>query len=302
MVIERTLIGQGALLLWRNLGSALRASLAPTLAAYLFLVAIDAAGLTYRIDPVTGTASGGTASLIVAALTPRLVWLMTHCWTAVAWHRALLLGDRPGWLPWVPADAVGSYLAWMLALVVPVTLLALGLGTGLVVLVLDPEHPVEALVTVAGLLAQPGDAPAFALLLAAVLLAAALLGGWVTLRASPVLPAAAIGRPLGLGQAWRATAAVRGPILLAALALLSVQVLIHPMVAGRALTRLVTEGVLEPLLAAGVPVAVVGFVDVTVTLALDWPPALFALAVLAALHGRVVEPGPEPSVIARPAR
>lgn len=290
----RTLIGQAALLLLGSLGPALRASLVPALAAFAALTA--AAALASGLDPDArglngGGPNGGGVALGVAVAAQRLVWLLAHCWTAVAWHRFVLLGERPGWLPRVPALAVGRTAAWMLAIGVPAALLALGLGLGVVVLLMDREHPFEALGFAALLLLQPWEAPGLALLLGGILLGSGLLGAWVALRASPVLPAAAVGRPLGLRRAWRSTAPAKGAVLLAALALLAAQLLV-PVLLGQALAWPVREGVLQPLLAAGAPPAAVRLLEAALTLALGWPPAMLALAVVTTLHRRVAEPRP----------
>lgn len=70
------------------------------------------------------------------------------------------------------------------------------LGGSLIVLAMGGGGSVEATRTAVLLPFQPGEAPGFALLLSA-----ALLGTWVAWRASPVLPAPAIERPLGLRRA-----------------------------------------------------------------------------------------------------
>lgn len=103
-------------------------------------------------------------------------------WVAVAWHRYVLLVERPERaLPRLHVREMFHYFLWGLGLT-----LIMWLPTMIILLV--------------GVSAD-AFGPGLAILVAVVMLVMA----WVGARLSVVLPAAAIDQPLGLSAAWHAT-------------------------------------------------------------------------------------------------
>ncbi len=186
-----------------NLGAALRIGFLPQLALVLL------AWLLTTPAPQLAVGEGGLPALpdagaFTGGLLVLVAQLLIALWVAVAWHRYVLLEEQPGaFLPGWNGAAIWAYFkaAFVLAIVVLLVSLPLSFIGGLV--------SAPLLLSGAGLLA--------------VLLMFVIVGlpvAWVGYRLSPMLPGAAIGEPLALGQAWAATDRA-GPGLLM-LALVSV--------------------------------------------------------------------------------
>lgn len=114
--------------------------------------------------------------------------LVITFWVLVAWHRYVLLEERPDsfWLP-VPADRVFAYIGTFLLIAL------VGIGIGLVFF---------AAIAMLGQMFGGGGLGLIVVGLIAVLFM------WlyaVLIRISVALPAAAIGEPIGVVGAWRAT-------------------------------------------------------------------------------------------------
>lgn len=130
-----------------------------------------------------GPVISGGAALVMLLL--GIAAVLASLWIAVAWHRYVLLGEAPaGWLPPWPGPAVSGYL-WRSVL--------LGLTVGLAAV------PVAVL---------------SAVLLPPVAMLALTVGvaSFIFFRLSPILPAIALGKPLGFRAAWQATAGAAGTI------------------------------------------------------------------------------------------
>lgn len=181
-----------------NLGAALRLSTLPMVLQYATILALGR-GLFYDPAP-DGAPPAGAIGALAAII---LVSAFAGTWMAVAWHRFVLLDERPGgFLPSLHSERMLAHfgrsllLALLLAGVELGGALPLALVAGLVGSLVPP---LQVVVIVLGGLA----------LLAAVAIA--------FFRLSPMLPAAALGRDASLAAAWRATAGRDGAFLLLAL-------------------------------------------------------------------------------------
>jgi hypothetical protein len=109
--------------------------------------------------------------------------LVAFVWIAVAWHRYILLDEMPeGQIPVFDSSRLFSY-----------AVNSLGIGVVAVIAAIVVGAIAGALVAIV---------PFLAVVAAMAALAAALIIGY---RLSPILPAAAIGKPLMFGQAWQST-------------------------------------------------------------------------------------------------
>lgn len=130
--------------------------------------------------------------LLIGLVMSLLCWCW--CWAAVVWHRFVLLEEyADGFLPRWRGDRVFSYLgkALMVGLLVIGASLLMGIGIGIVLAAV----PVPAVGIVLG----------FGLIFGV---------SWVATRVGLILPAAAIGAPLKVGESWDATAPVSAQIIL----------------------------------------------------------------------------------------
>ncbi|MGR3623183.1 hypothetical protein [Pseudophaeobacter sp.] len=176
-------------LLNHNLKDALRISSPLIVAMVLNLVlggamAID--NLEIGQSPNTG------ANLLLQLLTG-----IAGLWVAVAWHRFVLLEEHGGSLPNFHGARMLSY--FFVILLMTVVLAVVGAVAG----------------GVAGMLFG-----SFTPLFLVVLLGIAVSAMWIFYRLSPLLPAAALGKSMGVKQAWEATSRISGAVLAAALLLI----------------------------------------------------------------------------------
>jgi len=158
-----------------------------------------------RITSMRDFDSGLLFYLIVLAI----VVIVANIWIAVAWHRYVLLDEMPGAvIPRFNGERMLAYFGRSLL----VGLIAIGL-----ILVAS---------IVVGLVATPllgagrSSAPAILLTEFVVFLVVYVPLAIVLYRLALVLPAAAVGKPIRLGEAWAATSGASGTIV--GLAILSV--------------------------------------------------------------------------------
>lgn len=156
------------------------------MAAALGITPMEALLYEPQIDPATGLMDWTGFGIFVG--TTLLVGLGA-VWTIVGWHRYVLLDEMPNGV--VPSVPVGRVLGYVWALIVLVFVLAL---------------PVFAIMiglgAVAGMTGAGDGLDAVAIVVVVVLVVLAYLTGF---RMSLVLPAAAIGKPMGALAAYRAT-------------------------------------------------------------------------------------------------
>lgn len=172
-------------LVTRHFGDALRISGLLYLGPALISVIVLSFAMGNGSEPLVIT-------LIVVA---GLAYTVALLWMVVAWHRFILLHETPrGLIPQFKGDRVLAYFGSSLAIAVVLILIAIALGI------------VVALAS--------GGSPAVALALGALVIFVLLIFHY---RLALVLPAAAIAKPLGFGESWRATKKASGEIVVLAL-------------------------------------------------------------------------------------
>ncbi|MCP4820318.1 MAG: hypothetical protein GY883_14085 [Shimia sp.] len=177
----------------RNWKEALKIFLVPvSLCVLLFVVVGGALGLTSAGEP------SGSFGLVFLLLP---IVLIVAFWSVVSWHRFVLLEEYPvGWIPPFRFDRILSYLGH-------------GLLLGLVSFVL-----MLPIVAVIALLAATGiEALAFVIAIPAYIALIVIM-----YRLVPILPAAAIGKPLKLMESFNATKGANGAIIVLLLVLFAV--------------------------------------------------------------------------------
>ena len=229
-----------------NLGQALRITGILVAGPTLFFLLTTPAVLVQdprAVDPIDpGAINWGM--LLIGVVLSVLAW----CWAAVAWHRYVLLEEYPtGLLPVWRGDRVLGYLgrAILVGLLVAGAALMMGIGIGVVLMV--------------------SQSLGLALLLGFGL---ALGVSGVATRGGLIVPAAAIGAPLKLGESWDATAPVSGQILL-------------PIIVIALVGALASQASLL-LFGATIPGAVV-------SIAISWLQLLVNLALMTTLYGNLIE-------------
>ncbi|CUH86526.1 hypothetical protein PH5382_00439 [Phaeobacter sp. CECT 5382] len=178
-------------LLNHNLKDAIRIS-SPLIVTMILSLVIGGAITVDNLE------SGATANEPLSVLLQILTGV-AGLWVAVAWHRFVLLEEHGGSLPTFHGRRMLSYFFVILLLTVMLALVAGGAG---------------ALAGIVFGVATPLFAVAVFVVLVAVL--------WAFYRLSPMLPAAALGRPLGPAQAWAETTELSGAILVTGLSLIVV--------------------------------------------------------------------------------
>lgn len=166
-------------------------------AVYSMTQALTRADATFP-DQMQDIEAEVVGPIILAGLVVAVLAVIGWLWTAVAWHRMIALGERPGWAfpKWTGSRMMG-YLgrAILIALLVGVlsaTMIAIGALFAPELAAIPSEPGFD----------QPEQLGPLALFLQFVI--GALLYG-IYLRLALILPAHAIGQPLNLHQAWEAT-------------------------------------------------------------------------------------------------
>ncbi|WP_425084076.1 hypothetical protein [Ruegeria profundi] len=179
----------------RNLKQAIQITLIPALIGGLVIIAfsllfgISFEDISTEPNGLPDAASPGAVTAFLFCVLASLFAIMV--WIVVSWHRFVLLEEYPaGFLPAFRSDRMLAYIGRMVMLAL--------LG----VIVLIPT------MLVIGFLTQASAAMGIlAWLLVVVGLSVAFY------RVSPIMPAAAIGEPLKLTDAWRATDGANGTIV-----------------------------------------------------------------------------------------
>jgi len=152
-------------------------------------------GLVVLVGGTSGVMSeapgGGT---ILAGLLLVVVAIVAYCWAAVGWHRYVLLEETGnGILPHWRGDRISAYFGR--AFVVGIVVFLAAVGGGIVV----------------GIAAAITQSPAVAIVLGVGLVFGA---SWVATRIGLVLPAAALGERMTIGESWAITRPVGSHIFL----------------------------------------------------------------------------------------
>ncbi|MFW8633882.1 threonine dehydratase [Cribrihabitans pelagius] len=233
----------------RNFQQAVQIGLVPLLIAF----GVGAAVLILAGKPLDSLGGGQITTETAGGLglvTVALAVVLCMLWIVVSWHRFVLLEEYPqGWVPPFRFDRILSYL---------------GHGAMIVILSLFAIIPV-------GLVVGMAAASGLQMLIAIVVAAASIAMGITMYRLLPILPAAAIGVPLKLKEAWAATEGANGTMFG-----LCVIVFLF--------------GMLVQL--ASVPVAMVPVLGPMVSFAASLVVSLVNVSVMTTLYGHYVEGRP----------
>lgn len=226
-----------------NLGPALRVS------AVLYLLQAASQILTFFMPQADPTAGDPTVAPVAAGelLILMVLALVASLWIAVGWHRFVLTGETPrGWLPAWHGSEILSYLGRSIVIG-----LLIGLG-----------------IAVIGGLAM-GVAMAVPGLMGMVAFGLVGLASYVFFRIGLILPAAALGEKLSLGESWQATAKDDKAILVLALIVMAGQFLIS-----------------VPAMIDGNSSSVISLVY---SIVVNWFATMIGISVLTTLYGYFVE-------------
>ncbi|KIC10270.1 hypothetical protein RA19_11135 [Leisingera sp. ANG-M1] len=194
----------------RNIKEAVQIALVPAAIAFGVLLALGAtAGLSFSafsdqaaMEQMLVENSGSFAGGILVFW---LLIMVTMLWIVVSWHRFVLLEEYPsGWVPAFRFDRMLSYF-----------------GHGLLMLLVAFAIMVPIMLLI---MTVSAVAPAVSIIVMVVAYLALLVAMY---RLVPVLPAAAIGKPLKLTEAWNATAGANGTIIALFLIMVAFQILIQ---------------------------------------------------------------------------
>lgn len=232
-----------------NLQKALQLSLVLYLAQIVLCLAVG----VNPFDPMleTKVANFSAAQLLVTLI----VSLGAGLWIAVGWHRYVLLVEEPqSFVPRFHGDRLLAYLgrSLLIALIAFLIGLVLGFIGGALASVIGRTAPILSAVIMIGVVFVPILVVAF--------------------RLSASLPAAALGRDVGIGAGWTATSGQTGALL--ALAVVCVVASLALNLTGAALAAV------APLLGM-VWMAVVGWINMMV-----------GVSILTTIYGHYVEGRP----------
>lgn len=242
-------------MIFNNFGQALRASVGP----YVLLIAVSAligavafSGNTNLPAVLSGVVppealTGNFLQLFAGLFAIIVVVIFVSAWVAVSWHRFILLEEYSGILPALSGRPIWSYVGRTLLCILVITVLA---ACGLLLLSLVPG-------VVLGVI--------FALILMAFL-------SVVWFRIGVSLPAVAVGKPVGMGDAWRATGKLADTIIKVVLLLFVIG-----MIAGAATTGLYNINV---------------YLGYAVDIFVQWVTLMVGISILTTLYGHVIEGRP----------
>jgi hypothetical protein len=179
----------------RNLKQAIQITLIPALIGFLVIVAfsllfgISFEDISTEPNGLPDAASPGAVTAFLFCVVASLFAIMV--WITVSWHRFVLLEEYPaGFLPAFRSDRMLAYIGRMVMLAL----------LGAVIMI-------PAMLVIGFLTQASAVMGILAWLLVVVGLSVAFY------RVSPIMPAAAIGEPLKLSDAWRATDGANGTII-----------------------------------------------------------------------------------------
>ncbi len=239
-------------LLFNNMEAAIRAS---AILGVLMLIN----SLTQNWQPDFPSVSGPTIpedfaigailGALVFAIIAIILFVIIFAMTAVAWHRFVLLNERPeSVIPKFPEGTLKAYIWRSVRLGIVLILLAIPFGLIFGVIA-------TLLTLVGGWLGA---------LIGLVLISATF--SFISLRLSIVLPAKALGIEMGLGEAWEKTKQVAAPIFFVALIIMG--------------ATLVATAIVDQLPAA---------ISWLPLFLIDWISLMFGISILTTLYGYCVE-------------
>ena len=180
-------------MIFGNIVDALKVSVGPMLIfVVLALVVGQAINLPFGSFHEMGAVQPGNAGAVfLAILILCAAAIFIFAWIAVAWHRFILLEEYPGLLPTLADRPIGQYVAK--SLVIALILIVIGAAAGMVVMML---------LSMGGLF-----------LLSIGMSVVLLLINYLGLRFGLMLPAAAVGQNMSIGESMEKTKEASGQIL-----------------------------------------------------------------------------------------
>lgn len=201
------ILAQSVRQVFGNMGGALRVSAVPYLLQAGLLLAIGDMGLTNQAA-ASAAIKAGTFPWGIAALSA-IVSLVIGFWVAIAWHRYVLIGERPGLVPAFKAGQMAAYFVHLLVMLVFSMLTILGLA--IVAAILSPIINGIPVVTEAfGGIFKVVCIVGFTVIAVSLTMT-------VFYRLSPMLPGSALGSPMTLAETWESMTGAAGTIFVVAL-------------------------------------------------------------------------------------
>jgi len=245
-----------------NLAAAARITLLLYLAPFAMVLLLSGGVGIAAMTAGGGVPSGGNL-LVLGSLTV-VVAILAYCWAAVAWHRYVLLEEiGNGLLPIFRWDRIKAYL-----------------GRAIIVILVMIGAIFAASILI-GIVTAITRSPAMAIFFGIGLVFGV---SWLATRIGLVLPAAAIGERMSIGESWEATKPVSSQILLPLIVIAIVSGLLGQLI-------LVIFGQTIEVQAFATPIE-----QVTLSLpgqllnaAVSWLQLLVNLALMTTLYGNLIE-------------
>jgi len=171
-------------LVFGNLDAALRISLVPYLVSGVALALLGLPAVRVMQEGAPEVMAATDPGIWLNYALYMIIYAIAALWIAVAWHRYVLLEEMPN--GWMPRFHGGPMLNYFLK----------GLLIGVLIFII-----ILAITVVLGF-AIGWIGALFPLVMAVITVAAAT---YIFYRLCPVLPSAAMGKPMSLGDAWEAT-------------------------------------------------------------------------------------------------
>lgn len=248
-----------------NLGSAARITLVLLVIPLGILLATNPDVLTREaFNTARSQADDFEAVNVLGVLGAVIAGFVCWLWAAVAWHRFVLLEEYPtGLFPNWRGSQIANYFGN--ALLIGLIVIAASIGAGIVVVVI-----ISVL-----------QSPAIAIALGVALNFALT---WVATRIGLILPAAAIGERVTIGESWRATAPVSGQIILPLIVFgLAATILNQAIIAAFG----TSVDVVTPF--GTQPQVTLSMAGVVLNVAVTWIQMLVNLALMTTLYGNLIQ-------------
>ena len=171
-------------LVFSNIDAALKISLLPYAISALAFLFLGLPAMAVLEDGSTAALMAADSSVWFGQLVYFLVSIITALWIAVSWHRYVLVEEYPdSWIPKFHGSAMGAYFVrgFLIGLLIFGIVIVASLLVGLLTFWMGPLGAgITGLVAIA-------------------------TASYIFYRLCPILPAAAVGKPMKFGEAWKAT-------------------------------------------------------------------------------------------------
>lgn len=241
-------------LVFRNFGQALKVSVAPILIASVSVyLMILITGFTLAWTTTSLMLGRIPTALVVVGLFGVLAYLFVATWTAVAWHRFILLEEYPGIIPPLAMPTIMTYIgkSLVIAMLLLLALIPMSVAGGLVLALLGLTQNALASLVLGFFLS--------------------LILTFIWLRLAVALPGIAVARPMSNRDAWTATKSISDDIFGAAAILVAINTGVSVLV--------------DFVLPLGWPYFGVMF-------ALSWVTMMVGISLLTTLYGHLIERRP----------